>query len=107
MSVLMGTVVHQISKNAKNENLQLKEVPQTLDEERFRQSLETQLIQVKQLFHEATMVSGIGQGGDGQTPGSGEVNILNMDDVTLLMVSPMGRVSSGINHQQVCSWVQW
>ncbi len=77
---LMGTVVHQISKNAKNENLQLKEVPQTLDEERFRQ-LETQLLQVKQLFHEATMVSGIGQGGDGQTPGSGEVRILRMDDV--------------------------
>ena len=77
---LMGTVVHQISKNAKNENLQLKEVPQTLDEERFRQ-LETQLLQVKQLFHEATMVSGIGQGGDGQTPGSGEVNIMRMDDV--------------------------
>ena len=77
---LMGTVVHQISKNANNENRQLKEVPQTLDEERFRQ-LETQLLQVKQLFHEATMVSGIGQGGDGQTPGSGEVRILNMDDV--------------------------
>ena len=77
---LMGTVLHQISKNAKNENLQLKEVPQTLDEERFRQ-LETQLLQVKQLFHEATMVSGIGQGGDGQTPGSGEVKILRMDDV--------------------------
>ena len=29
----------------------------------------------------ATMVSGIGQGGDGQTPGSGEVRVLKMDDV--------------------------
>ena len=77
---LMGTVAHQISKNAKNENLQLKEVPTQLDEERFK-NLETQLLQVKQLFHEATMVSGIGQGGDGQTPGSGEVNIMRMDDV--------------------------
>ena len=78
---LMNTVVSQISKNAKNENLQLKEVPQ-LDEERFR-SLETQLLQVKQLFHEATMVSGIGQGGDGQTPGSGVVRLLALDDVTI------------------------
>ena len=76
---LMNTVVSQITKNAKNENLQLKEVPE-LNEERIK-NLETQLLQVRQLFHEATMVSGIGQGGDGQTPGSGEVKLSRMDDV--------------------------
>ena len=32
---------------------------------------------------ESTMVSGIGQGGDGQGPGSGEVRINRMDDVCL------------------------
>ena len=77
---LMNTVVSQITKNAKNENLQLKEVPE-LNEERIK-NLETQLLQVRQLFHEATMVSGIGQGGDGQTPGSGEVKLSRMDDVS-------------------------
>ena len=76
---LMSHVSQQISTNAKAENLQLREV-QPIDDERLV-ALETQLLQVKQLFHEATMVSGIGQGGDGQTPGSGEVRILNMDDV--------------------------
>ena len=75
---LMGTVLQQISNHSRPRG-ELKEVPQ-LNEERFR-NLEVQLLQVKQLFHEATMVSGIGQGGDGQTPGSGEVNIMRMDDV--------------------------
>ena len=75
----MSHVSQQITTNAKAENLQLREV-QPIDDERLA-ALETQLLQVKQLFHEATMVSGIGQGGDGQTPGSGEVNIMRMDDV--------------------------
>ena len=79
---LMGTVAHQISKNAKSENLQLKEVSHSLDEERLR-NLETELIKTRQLFREATMVSGIGQGGDGQTPGSGEVRLARLDDVSI------------------------
>lgn len=77
---LMGTVLHQISNQSRPHG-ELKEVPQ-LNEERFR-NLEVQLLQVKQLFHEATMVSGIGQGGDGQTPGSGEVRLARMDDVSI------------------------
>ena len=76
---LMGTVVNQISTHSRPHG-ELKEVPQ-LDEERFK-NLEIQLLQVKQLFHEATMVSGIGQGGDGQTPGSGEVKLARLDDVS-------------------------
>ena len=78
---LMSHVSQQISINAKAENLQLREV-QPIDDERLV-ALETQLLQVKQLFHEATMVSGIGQGGDGQTPGSGEVRLARMDDVSV------------------------
>ena len=77
---LMGTVVNQIATHSRPHG-ELKEVPQ-LDEERFK-NLETQLLQVKQLFHEATMVSGIGQGGDGQTPGSGVVKFFDLDDVTV------------------------
>ena len=78
---LMNTVMSQITKNAKNDNT-LKEVGSLNEEERFR-NIETQLIQVRQLFHEATMVSGIGQGGDGQTPGSGEVKLARLDDVSM------------------------
>ena len=89
---LMNTVMSQITKNAKNENLQLKEVPE-LNEERIK-NIETQLIQVRQLFHEATMVSGIGQGGDGQTPGSGEVRLARLDDVDL----------EGIAHGDTIIW---
>ena len=77
---LMNDVDKYISAHRKVEpNVKpLQEVP--LDEERIK-NIETKLDQVRLLFHEATMVSGIGQGGDGQTPGSGEVRILRMDDV--------------------------
>ena len=64
-----------ISKKLKVEDL-------VTEEDRLN-SLETQLIQVRQLFREATMVSGIGQGGDGQTPGSGVVKAKDLDDVNL------------------------
>ena len=40
-----------------------------------------QLDGLKRSIRENTMVSGIGQGGDGQTPGSGEVKLARMDDV--------------------------
>ena len=58
-------------------------VEELVTEEDRLTSLETQLIQVRQLFREATMVSGIGQGGDGQTPGSGVVKAKDLDDVSL------------------------
>ena len=45
---------------------------------------------------EATLVSGIGQGGDGQTPGSGEVLLQKLDDVNI----DMDNILSG----QVIMW---
>ena len=48
---------------------------------------------------ESTMVSGIGQGGDGQGPGSGEVRINRMDDVNL---GPDG--IQGLNPGDVLVW---
>ena len=47
------------------------------------EALTVQLNMMRSTLTEATMVSGIGQGGDGQTPGSGEVRINRMDDVEL------------------------
>ena len=69
-----------LSKNLKTEEL-------VTEDDRLT-SLETQLIQVRQLFREATMVSGIGQGGDGQTPGSGVVKAADLDDVNLDGIQP-------------------
>ena len=69
-----------LSKNLKTEEL-------VTEDDRLT-SLETQLIQVRQLFREATMVSGIGQGGDGQTPGSGVVKAVDLDDVNLDGIQP-------------------
>ena len=69
-----------LSKKLKTEEL-------VTEEDRLT-SLETQLIQVRQLFREATMVSGIGQGGDGQTPGSGVVKAADLDDVNLDGLQP-------------------
>ena len=73
-------VLGAISKNLKTEEL-------VTEDDRLT-SLETQLIQVRQLFREATMVSGIGQGGDGQTPGSGVVKAVDLDDVNLDGIQP-------------------
>ena len=73
-------VLGVISKNLKTEEL-------VTEDDRLT-SLETQLIQVRQLFREATMVSGIGQGGDGQTPGSGVVKAADLDDVNLDGIQP-------------------
>ena len=61
--------------------------PLPLNEERLLQ-FEKELQHMKQLFRESTMVSGIGQGGDGQTPGSGEVNLTKLDDVDLDGMKP-------------------
>ncbi len=73
-------VLGAISKNVKTEEL-------VTEDDRLT-SLETQLIQVRQLFREATMVSGIGQGGDGQTPGSGVVKAADLDDVIVQCLQP-------------------
>ena len=43
--------------------------------------LSAEVAKIKRMVTENTLVSGIGQGGDGQLPGSGEVRINRMDDV--------------------------
>lgn len=43
--------------------------------------------EVKQVA-EGTLVSGIGQGGDGQSPGSGEVMLARLDDVDVSEITP-------------------
>ena len=62
-------------------------------------ALTVQLNMLRSSLTEATMVSGIGQGGDGQSPGSGEVRINRMDDVNL---GPDG--IGGLNPGDVLVW---
>jgi len=62
-------------------------------------ALTVQLNMLRSSLTEATMVSGIGQGGDGQSPGSGEVRINRMDDVNL---GPDG--VGGLNPGDVLVW---
>ena len=57
-----------------------EEVYKTTEEQRFFK-IEQRLEMMSRTILENTVVSGIGQGGDGQGPGSGEVRVLNMDDV--------------------------
>ena len=47
------------------------------------ENLSKQIQDVRRLVLENTIVSGIGQGGDGQTPGSGEVWFYRLDDVNM------------------------
>jgi hypothetical protein len=47
------------------------------------ENLTRQIQDVRKLVLENTIVSGIGQGGDGQTPGSGEVWFYRLDDVDM------------------------
>ena len=58
-------------------------------------NFQTQIDGIRRALRESTMVSGIGQGGDGQTPGSGEVKLNRMDDVNL---------GSGLNDGDVLIW---
>ena len=57
-----------------------EEVYKTTEEKRFF-TIEQKIERLSRTILENTVVSGIGQGGDGQGPGSGEVRVLNMDDV--------------------------
>ena len=47
------------------------------------ENLQRQIQDVRRLVMESTVVSGIGQGGDGQGPGSGEVWFKRLDDVDM------------------------
>jgi len=50
-------------------------------------NFQIQLDGIRRALREHTVVSGIGQGGDGQTPGSGVVRIRDLDDVDLDNIS--------------------
>ena len=77
----MDGLVSNLSKFTKNfRGGEADVVEDDLLEERL-QNMQRQLDRMRGIMMESTMVSGIGQGGDGQTPGSGEVRILKMDDV--------------------------
>ena len=64
----------------------LKSMTKDLTEHRIAE-LQNQINSLRMIVSEGTMVSGIGQGGDGQTPGSGEVEVLKMDDVSATGIS--------------------
>ena len=53
------------------------------EQEALFDNFQAQLDRMKRTILENTVVSGIGQGGDGQTPGSGEVRFAKLDDVVL------------------------
>ena len=63
------------------------EVEESIVFERVK-ALEAQLNMLRNSLREGTMVSGIGQGGDGQTPGSGETNLQRLDDVEMDNIKP-------------------
>ena len=64
-------------------------------EQATMENFQHQLDRMKRSILENTIVTGIGQGGDGQTPGSGEVKLNRMDDVNL---------GSGLNDGDVLIW---
>ena len=74
MADKLSGYLSRINKDAQSQPVQ------TTAEQRFFK-IEQRLEMMSRTILENTIVSGIGQGGDGQTPGSGEVRILNMDDV--------------------------
>lgn len=84
-SMFIDNAASQISRHTIQAHEEPEKLP--LNEERLLQ-FEKELQHMKQLFKESTMVSGIGQGGDGQTPGSGEVNLAKLDDVKLDGMKP-------------------
>jgi hypothetical protein len=84
-SMFIDNAASQISRHTIQAHEEPEKLP--LNEERLLQ-FEKELQHMKQLFKESTMVSGIGQGGDGQTPGSGEVNLAKLDDVNLNGMKP-------------------
>ena len=77
-------VISFISKSDKQE--EIREVTPDLVLDEKINLLQKQIFQISTSLgglREATLVSGIGQGGDGQTPGSGEVLLARLDDVDL------------------------
>ena len=58
---------------------------ETISEEQLTlNNFQVQIDGIRRALRESTIVSGIGQGGDGQTPGSGEVKLAKLDDVNVV-----------------------
>lgn len=78
----MDIIVNNLSKTIKKET---EESPSIELNEQTVINMQKQIIDLRRMINEAlggrNMVSGIGQGGDGQSPGSGEVEVNLMDDV--------------------------
>ena len=64
------------------------------EQEALFDNFQAQLDRMKRTILENTVVSGIGQGGDGQTPGSGVVRAVDLDDVLI----------DGINQGDTIIW---
>ena len=77
MASSLSNYVSLLNKNKVNED-----VVKTPEEQRF-DKIEQRLDKMSRSIVENTIVSGIGQGGDGQTPGSGEVRLNRLDDVDM------------------------
>lgn len=77
MANSLSNYVSLLNKNRVNEDL-----VKTPEEQRF-DKIEQRLEKMSRSIVENTIVSGIGQGGDGQTPGSGEVKLNRLDDVDM------------------------
>ena len=87
-------MAQQMSRVSKRTNAAAGQEKLTV-EQATMENFQHQLDRMKRSILENTIVTGIGQGGDGQTPGSGEVKLNRMDDVNL---------GSGLNDGDVLIW---
>jgi hypothetical protein len=77
---MMGDLSNKLSRYLNRTNTVHQEpTPAAIEE--VVENLNKQVQDVRRLVLENTIVSGIGQGGDGQLPGSGEVRLNRLDDV--------------------------
>ena len=80
VDVMAGSLSRYVSLI--NKNKVQEDLVKTPEEQRF-DNIEKRLEKMSRSIVENTIVSGIGQGGDGQTPGSGEVLLNRLDDVDM------------------------
>ena len=81
VDVMAGSLSRYVSLI--NKNKVQEDLVKTPEEQRF-DNIEKRLEKMSRSIVENTIVSGIGQGGDGQTPGSGEVRLNRLDDVDMI-----------------------
>ena len=75
-------MAQQMSRVSKRTNLAAGQEKIT-EEQLTLNNFQVQIDGIRRALRESTIVSGIGQGGDGQTPGSGEVKLSKLDDVNV------------------------